>query len=189
MKIFGRFLAIGLVLGLFTEFVLKVMAGIKPSGFVIAVFAYPVLVSFAYAASQLVDRVVASRWRGDLLHYAGSGLGGLAVEWVLLGNGPGSNAFQPGMFAMWTTFCFGPRILTRASVVGTRRPRRFWIAFVVVGLPLALGVAAVPGKAKIVFAVLGLSAAYIVWSLWLLLLAWSDRRTARSRFDPASLRR
>ncbi len=175
MRTYGRFLAVGLTLGLFTEFVLKLVARAKPSGFVIVVIAYPIIVSFAYAASRLIDHIVASRWIGDMLHYAGSGIGGMAIEWTLLGNGPGSNAFQLGMFAMWTTFCFGPRILTRETVIATPRARRFWIAFVLIGTLITVAVLAATGKPKIVLAVLTLSAAYLLWSLWLLRLAYQDR--------------
>lgn len=175
-----RFLLIGLVLGLFTEIELKLIAGIKPSAFIVAVFVYPVLVSLSYMASKFIDRLVSSTWRGDLLHYGGAGLGGLAFEWVLLGNGPGSNAIQLGMFAMWTTFCFGPRVLTRDSCLIEKAGRRFWMAFGIAAVLLTASVLMVPGPGpRIVIAVLGLSGTYMIWSGWLLILAWRTRQPAR----------
>jgi len=174
-----RFLLIGLVLGLFTEIELKLIAGIKPSAFIVAVFVYPVIVSLSYLASTFIDRLVSSTWRGDILHYVGAGLGGLAFEWVLLGNGPGSNAIQLGMFAMYTTFCFGPRVLTRDSRLIEKSGRTFWVAFGMAAVVLTAIVLMVPGPgARIVIAVLGLSGTYMVWSGWLLILAWRTRESA-----------
>lgn len=177
MQFYLRFLIVGLILGLFTEIELKLVAGIKPSAFVPALFLYPIIVSMAFVASRFIDRAVSSRWKGDLLHYVGAGIAGLAIEWILLGNGPGSNAFQLGMFAMWTTFCFGPRILARDPMVGSPRARRFWIAFAIASTLLTIAVLVATGKPKVVVAVLGLSAAYIMWSLWLLRLAWISRHS------------
>ncbi len=172
---YSRFLLAGLVLGLFTEAELKLVAGIKPAGFVVAVFAYPVLVSLAYAGSKWIDRVVASRWIGDLIHYVGSAVVGLAVEWTVLGTGPGSNAIQIGMVGMWTTFCFGPRVLTRFGV-SENPARRFWLAFAVVAVVVTVSIVLTPdAKAKVVVAVLTLSAAYVLWSVWLLIMAWRSR--------------
>ena len=170
-----RFLAVGLILGLFTEIELKLVAGIKPSSFVPALFLYPIIVSMAFLTSRFLDRAVSSPWKGDLLHYVGAGLAGLAIEWMLLGNGPDSNAFQLGMFGMWTTFCFGPRILVRAPIVTGPSARRFWMAFAMACVLITVAVVVANGKTKVVVAVLGLSAAYIVWSLWLLRLAWTSR--------------
>ena len=110
-----RFLVIGLVLGLFTEFQLKLIARVNTSAFISALFLYPVILTVSHAAHKFIDRRILSQWKGDILHYMAAGIGGLGVEWVLLGYGPGSNAYQLGMFAMWTTFCFGPRVLTRDS--------------------------------------------------------------------------
>jgi len=175
-----RFLLIGLVLGLFTEIELKLIAGIKPSAFIVAVFAYPVIVSLSYMASRFIDRLVSSTWRADVLHYVGAGLGGLAFEWVLLGNGPGSNAIQLGMFAMWTTFCFGPRVLTRDSRLIEKVSRRFWIAFGIAAAVLTAFVLMASGPdARVVISVLGLSGTYMVWSVWLLILAWRTCESAR----------
>lgn len=115
MKHYLRFVAIGLVLGLFTEIVFRLIATVNPKAFLAAVFLYPVILTLAYAAHKLIGRVISPQWRGDVLHYLACGLCGLGVEWILLGNGPDSNAFQLGMFGMWTTFCFGPRVLTRES--------------------------------------------------------------------------
>lgn len=175
MLFYLRFLGVGLVLGLFTEIELKLVAGVKPSTFVPALFLYPIIVSISFGVSRFLDRITSSRWKGDVLHYFGSGIAGLAFEWILLGNGPGSNAFQLGMFAMWTTFCFGPRILVREPIVSTALARRFWMTFTITSILLTIVVVVATGKARVVVAVLGLSAAYIVWSLWLLRLAWVSR--------------
>ena len=87
MRRYLHFLLIGLLLGLFTEVQLKLVAGINPPAFLIALAAYPVILSLFYVLSRLIDRWVATGWNGDLLHYALAGFGGLAVEWTLLGNG------------------------------------------------------------------------------------------------------
>ena len=174
-----QFLSAGLILGLFTEFELKLVAGVKPATFVLALCIYPVIISLAYAGSRWIDRLVASTWQGDMLHYIASGLGGLIVEWSLLGNGPGSSAFQPGMLAMWTSFCFGPRILIRKSSIIDHQRKRFWIAFGITSVLLTSIVLLIrSAKAKIVIAVVGLSGAYMVWSIWLLGLAWRTRHMA-----------
>lgn len=180
MRHYGMFLLIGLILGLFTEVQLKLVAGIKPESFVIALAAYPVFITLFYGLSRLIDRWVAKSWPGDLAHYALAGVGGLGVEWTLLGNGPGSNALQFGMFAMWTTFGFGPRILTRASPVVRSGRRGFWAAFAALGLLLTAAVllASDPG-AKVILAVFGLSGSYTLWSLWLLWLGWRSRQSDR----------
>ncbi|MFV1996011.1 MAG: hypothetical protein ACC661_11305, partial [Verrucomicrobiales bacterium] len=108
------------------------------------------------------------------------GLGGLAVEWGVLGNGPQSNAFQPGMFGMWTTFCFGPRVLSRPSPPNAKGKRRFWIAFGITAIPLTASILLTPDpKARLVVAVLGLTASYMIWSVWLLGLGWSAGRRCK----------
>jgi hypothetical protein len=176
MKAYWRFLLTGLILGLFTEFEFKLVAGIKPHTFMIAVLCYPVIVSLAYAGSRFLDRVVSSTWKGDVLHYLASGLGGLAIEWNLLGNGPESNAFQLGMFAMWTTFCYGPRVLTRDSPLIEKAGRRFWQAFGIAAVLITVIVLLAPSpQVKIVLAVVGMSATNMVWSSWLLILGWRTR--------------
>ena len=176
MRRYFNFLLIGLILGLFTELQLKLVARINPPAFIIAIVGYPVLLTISYAVSRLIDRSISTTWKGDVLHYAIVGFGGLAIEWVFLGNGPESNAIQLGMFAMWTTFAFGPRILTRSSPLIKKGRRRFSMAFAIVGVLLTLCILMVSNhKAKIVIAVLGLSGSYVVWSVWLLLLAWRNR--------------
>ncbi len=180
MKKYFHFLSIGLILGLFLEVELKLIAGIKPQGFIVTLFAYPVLVTLFYAWSLIIDRFIASTWRGDILHYLTVGFGGLAFEWLLLGNGPGSTAFQLGMFAMWTTWGFGPRILTRNSTTVTKGYPRFWGAFTVVGILLTLTIKLLPDpKAKLVISVLALSVTYMVWSVWLLILGWRNHSCRR----------
>ena len=179
MRHYLRFLAIGLVLGLFTEAELKLVAGLKTSAFLVTLLAYPVLVSLFYGLSRALDRLVSSSWRGDLLHYGLVGVFGLAFEWLLLGNDPSSNAIQLGMFAMWTTFGFGPRVLSRSSPAIERGKRLFWIAFAVAGVGLTAAILLAPDpNARIVIAVVGLSALYGLWSLWLLWLGWKFRSAA-----------
>lgn len=176
MRSWLRFVAIGLILGLFTEVQLKLVAGVNPPAFLGALFFYPIILTAAYGVHRLIERWFASTWNGDVVHYLASGIGGLAVEWGLLGNGPGSNAFQFGMFAMWTTFCFGPRVLTRDAPLLRSARRWFWLTFAVVALVLTailLGVRA--QNARVVIAVIGLSGTYMLWSAWLLVLAWRSR--------------
>ncbi|QDT97802.1 hypothetical protein [Gimesia aquarii] len=178
MKGYFQFLLTGLVLGLFTEAELKLVAGVNPPAFKIALFAYPVIMTISYAGSKLVDHFISSKWRGDILHYIAAGFFGLMVEWTLLGNGPGSNALQIGMFAMWTTFCFGPRILTRNSPVIEKGRRKFGSAFLITAILLTTFILLTPSpKAKIVITVLGLSGTYLIWSLWLLILGWQSTRS------------
>ena len=179
MKRYIRFLAVGLILGLFTEAELKLVAGINPPAFLIALAAYPLLLSLFYGLSRAIDRLVASRWRGDLLHYGLVGFFGLAFEWFLLGNGPGSDALQWGMFAMWTSFGFGPRVLTRPAPAIARDKRIFWIAFALVAVILTAVILVTPDPgARIVITVVGLSVTYCLWSLWLLALASKSRTDA-----------
>lgn len=169
---FLRFLFTGLVLGLYTEVLLKLIAGANPSAFAGALLGYPVILTLSFGAGRVIDRVIGSPRGADLIHYALCGIGGLAIEWTFLGNGPGSNAFQLGMFGMWTTFCFGPRVLTRTPRMDAALRRTFWRVFTVVAVALAVTVAALPTPAaKVVVAVLGLSGAYVVWSAWLLWIA------------------
>ena len=176
----------GLILGLFTEMQLKLVAGVKPEGLLIAVVTYPILVTASYLASRLLDRRIRSTWRADLSHYFAFGVFGMAFEWFLLGNGPGSNANQLGMWAMWTTFGFGPRVLTRALAETRKLRRNFWIAFGLVAVALTVGGLLIPASnARIVVVILALVGSYVVWSLWLLVIAWrgrgplAGRRTAR----------
>ena len=176
MRYYICFLGIGLILGLFTEAQLKLVAGINPSAFGIVLIAYPILITLSYTVSKFIDRRVSSTWKGDVLHYLFAGIGGLMIEWGLLGNGPGSNAIQLGMFAMWTTFGFGPRVLTRSASTLKSGKLYFWIAFAVVAVLLTLFVLLTPDpKARLVVAVLSLSGTYIIWSIWLLVLAWRSR--------------
>ena len=188
MKLYGRFLLIGLVLALCTEFTLKVMTAVKPWTFLIAACLYPIILSLGYAGSRVLDRVCATTWCADVWYYLASGLGGLAIEWGVLGNGPASHAIQPAMFAMWTTFCFGPRLLTRESAMLAHARRRFWLTFAcATALHTALiGLLANP-QAQIVIATLGGSGLYMLWSLWLLYLAWRTRPGTRRprRMHPA----
>ena len=168
MKHYIRFLGVGLVLGLFTEAQLKLIAGVKPQGCIIAVFAYPVIVTVSYFVSRWLDRCRLSTWGADLWHYAATGLAGLCIEWFVLGNGPGGNANQLGMFAMWTTFCFGPRVLTRPAPEAHGMRRAFWIAFIVAGVILTVVALLLPSpQARLVTVVLALIVTYIVWSVWL----------------------
>ena len=172
MGTFFRFLGTGLVLGLLTEFEFKIVAGLKPATFLIVLVAYPIFLALAFGFSGLLDRLLPSRWLADLTHYFGCGVAGLAVEWTLLSNGPGSNAFQLGMFAMWTTFCFGPRVLIRKSARIDALRRRFWIAFWVFAVVLTIVLLVIQApQARIVIAVVALSGSNIVWSAWMLVLA------------------
>ena len=162
---------------MFTEVVFRLIATVNTKAFLSAVFLYPVILTLSYAAHKFVNRLIASQWRGDVLHYLASGLFGLWVEWTLLGNGPDSNAFQPGMFGMWTTFCFGPRVLTRESPLIEAARRKFWQAFGVVAvLSIVILLLITNPDAKFVIAVMGLSATNIVWSIWLLVMAWRARQ-------------
>ena len=168
-----RFLIIGLVLGLYTEVQFKLIARVNVQAFLSALFLYPVILTVAYAAQKFIDRLGISPWKADVLYYMAAGIGGLGIEWGLLGNGPGSNANQLGMFAMWTTFCFGPRVLTRESSLLQEAGRTFWRAFGLTAVLLTALVLLVQNpEAKIVIAVLGLSGTYLVWSGWMLVLAW-----------------
>ncbi len=179
MRHYVHFLWIGLILGLFTEIQLKLIAGINPSTFAITLVAYPIILTFSYFASRLIDRTISTSWKGDALHYMAAGIGGLLIEWKFLANGLGSNAFQLGMFAMWTTFCFGPRILTRPSILIEKGKHRFWMSFGIVAILLTSCILITSSpKAKIVVAVIGLSATYVIWSIWLLILAWRSGRDA-----------
>ena len=173
MRSWLRFVGIGMVLGLFSEAELKLVAGINPRAFGITLIAYPVILTVGYGAHKLTDQLVRWRWLADLVFYLASGVVGLYVEWTLLGNDLQSNAFQPGMFAMWTTFLFGPRILTREAP-SLRGPRRwFWRVFIVLAVVLTLLIGSISDyDARVVIAVWALSAVYLVWSLWLLALAW-----------------
>lgn len=165
-----------MVLGLFTEVELKLVAGIRPQGLIVAVAAYPILVSAAYLGSRLMDRLWRTGWLADLVHYLTVGVVGLAIEWQLLGNGPQSNANQLGMFAMWTTFGFGPRVLTRPSTVARGLHRPFWKAFAAVAVLLTTVAFLIPASdARLVVVVVALVATYVVWSAWLLLMAWRTR--------------
>ena len=47
-----QFLGIGLILGLFTEVQLKLVAGINPPAFIVALFAYPVIVTALPAPTE-----------------------------------------------------------------------------------------------------------------------------------------
>jgi hypothetical protein len=126
--------------------------------------------------------MIRSRRRADLVHYVFAAFFGLLFEWTVLGNGPGSNAFQLGMIAMWTTFCFGPRILTRDEANLTLSSRRFWRFFAVTAIGLAVMTLLISNpKARLVVSVVVLSAQYMVMSAWLLSISW--RSTARRTFD------
>lgn len=173
-----HFLLAGMVLGLFTEALFKLAAGIHPEAFPITLVVYPILLTVAYLGGGLVNRFVESTLRADLITYFGAGIIGLAIEWTLLGNGPGSNAIQIGMFAMWTTFCFGPRVLTRPA---TRSMRRwFWGAFVGVALVITPLVLILPNpKARVVVAVLAMTASNLIWSAWVGGMAWRTRHETR----------
>ena len=182
MRHWLRFVCIGLLLGLATEAEFKLVAGINPRAFIVTRFAYPVILTLSYLGHRVVNRCLRSVWRGDVLHYAASGIGRLAIEWTLLGNHPGSNALQLGMFAVWTTFCFGPRVLTREALMLHTSRRRFWLAFGAVTAALTAIIALAPSReAKVVLAVLGLSGANMVWSVWLLAMAWRSRRVSGSQ--------
>jgi len=74
MKSFLRFVAIGLVLGLFTEFMFRIIAADNHKAFISAVFLYPVILTLAYAAHKLLDRLISNQWKGDILHYLASGI-------------------------------------------------------------------------------------------------------------------
>ena len=99
-----RFLVIGLVLSLYTEIQFKLLARVNVQAFLSALLLYPAILAVAYAAHKYFDRLRVSPWKADILYYLAAGMGGMGIEWGLLGNGPGSNANQIGMFAMWTTF-------------------------------------------------------------------------------------
>ena len=181
MKFLFKFIVIGAILGLFTEFVFKILAKGNYQVFMTAVTMYPFVIALSYALHRFLDRRVKSRQKADFFHYFMVGTGGLMFEWVVIGYGPGSGAFQLGMFAMWTTFCFGPRILTRDSEVVKRSLRWFWGFFGISAAIISFLVAIAKVKgAKIVIAVYGLSAMYIPISIWLLVLAWRSNRNNMS---------
>lgn len=178
MKSWLKFVAFGVALGLFAEAELKLVAGLKPEGFLPAVLLYPVILTAFFGIQKGIDRIVPTRWAGDLLFYGVAGFGGLAIEWTFLGNGPESDAVQLGMFAMWTTFVFGPRVLSRENPAKPKFRKRFWIIVLLAALVLTPAILTAGGPiGKIYAAVYGLCGLYIGWSCWLLFTAWRDRRT------------
>lgn len=114
---YWKFVATGCLLGLFIEIEFRILGKFNPGTMCFAIVCYPIFVSLAYLASRVVDRFVRHQPLADVVHYVGSGIFGLAVEWTLLGNSPWGNpkAIQPAMFCMCAAFCFGPRVLLRHS--------------------------------------------------------------------------
>ena len=180
MGVYWRFLGMGLVLGLATEIQLKLNAGLNPRGLLIAVVVYPFLITLSFLASKVLDRFINADKRADLIHYLAAGCFGLAFEWILLGNGPDSNASQLGMFAMWTTFCFGPRVLSRKTAEATKVRRLFWVFFALfMGAIGLLGMALPHPEVRFVVIIVATIVAYVFLSFWLLVIVWRDGKKGR----------
>lgn len=131
MKNYIRFLAFGYVFALGVEVQYRLFGRFNPQALTAAVLLYPIILSLAWLGGWLIDRRIRRQLTADIICYFACGVTGLAVEWLLLGNSPAANpnAFQIGMFCMWTTFCFGPRLLVRDDDSTRSLRRRIWMLF------------------------------------------------------------
>ena len=126
-----RFVAVGYIFALGVEIQYRLLGRFNPQALAAAIFLYPIILSLAWLGERLIDRWIRRQLTADIVCYFACGVTGLAVEWLLLGNSPAANpnAFQIGMFCMWTTFCFGPRLLVRDDDSTRSLRRRIWMFF------------------------------------------------------------
>ena len=148
MRRFLFFLAIGSIFATLGEFLFCVLVRGSPSGYAFTLFAYPVLLTPAYALSRVADRVLRAPAAADLVYDLAMGTAGLMIEWFWIGNSPWANpsANQIGMFAFWATVFTMPRLLLagRAELTAWRRTIAwsfgvFSAASILIGLLLPAG--------------------------------------------------
>ena len=131
MKNFIKFLAVGYVFALGVEVQYRLLGRFNPKALAAAIFLYPFILSLAWLGGRLIDRMIRRQLTADIFCYFACGVVGLAVEWFFLANSPAANpnASQIGMFCMWTTFCFGPRLLVRGDGSTRSLRRKIWMFF------------------------------------------------------------
>jgi hypothetical protein len=169
----------------------------NPQALAAAVFLYPIILSLAWVGQRLIDRWIHRRLTADITCYFASGVTGLAVEWLLLGNSPAGNpnAIQIGMFCMWTTFCFGPRLMVRQDDSTRSLRRRIWMFFGgYFALSTVLGLLIPAPQTRFVLIILTSVAAYLGMNgllLWLMVKQHRNRpecnRVAKPGEDTAIL--
>jgi len=179
MKNYVRFVAIGYIFAIGVEIQYRLIGRFNPQALVAAIFLYLFILSFAWLGQKVIDKCVSRRLTADIASYVACGLSGLAVEWVLLGNSPAANpnAIQIGMFCMWTTFCFGPRLLIRqddSTRLLRRRTWQFFGAYFVLSTIIGLLIPAQP--TRFVVMILVSVAAYIGMNILLLWLMFRQHR-------------
>jgi len=126
-----RFLTIGIIVASLEEFISQGVLKRTVFGWIIpALLAFiPFLVASAFI-HRILRKKIGTRNRLELSYYMISGGIGLTVEWFLIGLSPWSDAsgtdpvlmavFQLGMFSLWGSVGFAPRIMIdkRSAVVG-----------------------------------------------------------------------
>ncbi|MCB9924883.1 MAG: hypothetical protein H6822_22070 [Planctomycetaceae bacterium] len=189
MKKFLRFVATGYVFGIGVEIQYRLMGRFNPQALAAAIFLYPFILSFAWLGQKVIDKCVSRRLVADIACYFACGISGLAIEWILLGNSPSANpnAIQIGMFCMWATFCFGPRLLIRQDDSTRRLRRRVWQFFgAYFALSTVIGLLIPAPQTRFVVIILVSVAAYIginVLLLWLMIQQHRNETTRRQVLD------
>ena len=176
---FIRFVATGYVFAIGVEIQYRLIGRFNPQALAAAIFLYPFILSFAWLGQKVIDKCVSSQLRADITCYCACGLSGLAVEWTLLGNSPAANpnAIQIGMFCLWTTFCFGPRLLVRKDDSNRRLRKRIWQFFgVYFVLSTVISLLIPAPQTRFVVIILVSVAAYIGMNVLLLWLMFRQHR-------------
>jgi len=186
---FLRFVATGYAFGIGVEIQYRLIGRFNPQALVAAIFLYPFILSFAWLGQKVIDKCVSRRLIADIACYFTCGISGLAIEWTLLGNSPSANpnAIQIGMFCMWTTFCFGPRLLVRTDEATHRLRRRIWQFFgAYFVLSTVIGLLIPAPQTRFVVIIFVSVAAYIginVLLLWLMIRQHRNESTRRRVLD------
>jgi hypothetical protein len=179
MKNYIKFVAIGYVFALGVEVQYRLLGKFNPKALAAAIFLYPIILSFAWLGGRLIDRRIHRQLTADIVCYFACGLTGLAVERLLLGNSPAANpnAYQIGMFCMWTTFCFGPRLLIRCDDSTRPLRRRIWMFFgAYFAVSTVLGLLIAAPQARFVVIILTSVAAYLGMNVLLIWLMVKQQR-------------
>ena len=112
MKDIFKFIAVGFIFAIITEFQFNILALGNVGNFIFDLFFYPVFLIFVYFSNAVLGRIFKNKILSGVLFYLIFGIFGLAFEWYLMGNSPWANpdANQIGMFSFWVAVTFMPKI-------------------------------------------------------------------------------
>jgi hypothetical protein len=138
----------------------------------------------AFLLDRGVNRILRSRRAGNIVYYLASGLFGLAVEWLVVGNSPWANpsAIQITMFLYWSGMFMLPRIFTDPDPLSKAVKMKLIRAYVIYSLIHLIFSVSVSLEINAVFVPILWTAAYLYLTV-VYILPYIFKKNQRPAFE------